>query len=223
MERINTRKPLQIFTSLLALLFSVWVIFFMLQMDRGENIPFIAWVFQSSQPEIGLLAIALLVVSSFEMIVFIGDEVTILGARINPHSIYSKGAKYFFSVPIYILAIFSLASVITLMVLPPACSVPMISFSANTGGREVTYSPENVIDVGNAKSIIISAKINHPYYDCEMLAIGEIVDRFVPDNSSCSSMIYFNNKRGSMVVRTNIKKKGCNWSNYYNLTILKDQ
>lgn len=184
-----------------------------------ESFPLLSWVRDSSQPDIGLIFLSLAFTNIFWLLLSLGifSEVSIGSFKL------SGGSQNAPRLQIIVCTILALLSLGFLLIVPPACEIPIITFTVNTGSEVKPYTPESSVTVSGTKSIIVGVQPYVSTYDmdCEMQVMGEILDRFIQNETSCSTTIYLKDNTGSLIVSAYVKKKYCENVTFYNLSILK--
>jgi hypothetical protein len=195
------------------------VVYFILKTDRNETIPLVAWVSDSSKPELGFIFLSLLLTNILWLLLSYGLLSELSIGIITFGKISQKSSR----IEIIIITGLSLFSLIYLLMIPPACGIPIISFEVNSGGKVSSFTPEGNVYVEDAGSVLVDVQSEIPAHemDCELYAMGEIVESYNQNTSSCSAVIFLNNNNGAMVVSALVKKKYCENTSLYNLTIIK--
>jgi hypothetical protein len=196
------------------------ILFMLFRADAGEKISLVAWITKSSNPELGIIALAILVLSVLWISISKGilSEISILNIKIDPNT---RGFRYFFSIPSWLLAIFSILSLAYLLFIPPECASPNITFQLNFGEETKEYTPQSNVDVGLLSSVIVTIKSEETFEDieCTFQASGDGLERYNSHTKSCSTTIFFKNEPSSIVVSSKLQGKYCPNSSYFSITL----
>jgi len=210
----------KVILSLLFFLLIAALFFVLFRADVGVKIPLVGWIMKSSKPELGIIALSILVSSILFILISKGviSEVPIIKIRIDPKL---QRFRYIFSIPSPLLAILSIVSLAYILIIPPECASPNITFQVNLGEETKEYTPQSNVDVGLVSSVIVTIKSEESLedMDCTFQANGDGLERFNSYSKNCSTTIFFQDKPSIIVLAANLHAKYCNNSTYFSITL----
>jgi hypothetical protein len=214
--------------------FAVVTVFILLRLDGGRLLKLLTWVSSSANPDLGMVCLAVLVVSLIWIILSMQviKEIDFWGWKVQIDTIKPSPFNYLFNLPLFMLFAFAAVAVVLLFFIPPACEVPSVIFTARVGDNEARqFTPDSTFDVDGSGSVIVFVQ-GYPTQEgnlnsfqnelsCDIRASGPSVERIdIPNRLSCSSTIFLKkNVPGDILLTASVNGKYCPFSSIYPLNI----
>lgn len=201
----------------------VLLIFLILKTDVALKSSFINSFNQSAYPSLSLLLLATLISSVIWTLFYLGffSRIKVGVFEMEANEKILDQMVIFKYVPPWVIALFSLLSLVGLLIMPPSCAPPNILFNVATGNDIQQYTPESVANIENIGSAIISvtsdSEINNLI--CEWNAKGDIARQIDPNSKYCSTTIFFKDNPGVVIISTRISRHNCPNYSHYNFSI----